>query len=81
MSALTKAHAFAIYVAGIDQDGDYEEGLWDAGCGDATIVVRDGVMHLDFEREAQAFSDAVGSAMHDIERAGGRILRVERLED
>lgn len=81
MPALTPRHAFAVYVAGIDVAGQYEDALYDAGCDDATIVVRDGMMHLDFDREAPAFSDAVGSAMHDIEKAGGRILKIERIED
>ncbi len=44
-------------------------------------MVSNGEMHLDFEREAPAFSAAVGSAMHDIEKAGGRIVKVERIED
>src|SRR5579872_3772807 len=55
MPALT--HAFAIYVAGIDQTGPYEDKLFEAGCDDATIVISNGEMHLDFEREAAAFSD------------------------
>ena len=47
------------------------------GCDDATIVVHDGELHLSFERDAAAFSEAAGSAMHDIEKAGGRVIRVE----
>ena len=80
MPPLTE-HAFTVCVVGFDLDGQYEYALHAAGCDDATIVVRDGVMHLDFERTAPSFSDAVGSAMHDVERAGGRILRVERIEE
>jgi len=80
MPPLTERHAFTVYVGGIDLTGRYEDALYEAGCDDATIIVRDGIMHLDFERLACAFSDAVGSAMHDIEKAGGRILRVERVE-
>ena len=32
---------------------------------------------MNFEREAPSFNDALGSAMHDIEKAGGCILRIE----
>jgi hypothetical protein len=81
MPALASHHAFTISVAGIDLSGPYEDVLYEAGCDDATIVVRDGVMWLNFEREAASWSDAAGSAMHDIERAGGRVLKVERIED
>ena len=81
MPALSKHYAFAIYVAGINAASDYENQLFEAGCDDATIVLRDGVMHLDFERRASAFSDAVATAMHDVEKAGGIILKVEREEN
>ena len=81
MPALAERYAFAIFVAGLDLDGSYEDRLYEAGCGDATVVVRDGAMHLDFEREGVSFSAAVGSAMHDVERAGGRVLKVERMEE
>ena len=80
MPPLNECHAFAIYVAGIETNGQYEDVLYQAGCDDATVVVVDGMMHLDFARAAPAFSDAVGSAMHDIEKVGGRILKVERIE-
>jgi hypothetical protein len=52
MPALTERHAFAIHVAGINQSGPYGDALYEAGCGHAAMVVRDGAMHLDFEREA-----------------------------
>jgi hypothetical protein len=80
MPALSNHHAFAVHVAGISSASDYENRLFEAGCDDATVVIRDGAMHLDFEREAPAFSDAVASAMHDIEKAGGVVVRVERVE-
>jgi hypothetical protein len=68
--------SFAVYIAGLDLDGPYEDILYRAGCDDATIVVRDGVMHLDFDRPGQSFSDAVGSVVHAIEQVGGCILNV-----
>jgi hypothetical protein len=80
MPTLNERHAFAIYVAGFETNGQYEDVLYEAGCDDATIVVRDGMMHLDFARAAPAFSGAVGTAMHDIEKVGRRILKVERIE-
>jgi hypothetical protein len=81
MPALAEHHAFTVSVAGVDLSGPYEDALYEAGCDDATIVVRDGTLHLDFERPGASFSDAVGSAMHDVERAGARVLKIERIED
>ena len=81
MPTLNERHSFAVYVAGFDLNGPYEDILFDSGCDDATIIVSDGVMHLDFERDGMSFGDAVGSAMHDVEKAGGRILKVERIDD
>lgn len=81
MPALAERFAFAVFVAGLDLTGPYEDRLYEAGCDDATVVVCDGVMHLDFDREGASFSAAVGSAMCDVERAGARVLKVERLEE
>lgn len=57
-----RAPTFAANVAGIDTEGPYEDAFFKAGCDDATIVVRDGVIQLDFEREASSFAAAAGSA-------------------
>ena len=78
LPALAQRHAFKMAVAGINLAGPYEDVLHEAGCDDATVVVRDGVMYLDFDREAPAFSDAVGSATHDVEKAGGRVLTITK---
>ncbi len=81
MPTLNERHAFTVHVAGVDLTGPYWDAFYEAGCDDATIAVIEGAMQLDFEREASAFSDAVGSAMHDVEKAGGRVVRIERIED
>jgi hypothetical protein len=77
MPSLIERHSFAVYVSGIDLAGQYEDALYENGCDDATMVVRDGALHLDFERSAESFNDAVNSARRDIERAGGRVIKVE----
>jgi predicted DNA-binding transcriptional regulator AlpA len=53
--------------------------LYEAGCDDATFGERDGVFIADFDREAASFSDALLSAIRDIEYAvpGLRVVRVE----
>jgi hypothetical protein len=44
--------------------------LYEAGCDDALIGMRDGVAFADFIREANSFTEAIQSAIRDVERAG-----------
>jgi hypothetical protein len=46
------------------------DALYEAGCDDALIGIRDGVAFADFCREASSFRQAVLTAIHDIETAG-----------
>jgi hypothetical protein len=41
-------YGFTVQVAGIDTKNDYEDRLYEAGCGDALAVVVDGTLYLDF---------------------------------
>jgi hypothetical protein len=70
------SHLFTIQVSGIDLSRDYEDALYGAGCDDALIAVIDDALYLDFDREAPSFEQAVSSAKSDVERAGGRVVRV-----
>lgn len=71
------SHVFTVEVSGIStKRDDYENILYGAGCDDALIAVIDDTLFLDFDREAESFEQAVELASHDIERAGGRIVRV-----
>lgn len=69
-------HMFTLQVSGIDTSRDYENSLYDAGCGDALIAVVDGVVFLDFDREGSTFQQAVKSATEAVAAAGGRVERV-----
>jgi hypothetical protein len=73
MPELDENHAFTVYiVAGAPASGRLEDAFYAA--------TSSGGMHLDFVRAAPSFVDAVGSATRDIEKAGGRVLKVERIE-
>lgn len=73
--------SFALHVTGPDLSNDrYEDPFYEAGCDDALIVVSDGALHLDFDREAPSYDEAVQSAIADVQKAGGRVRRVERLD-
>ena len=69
---------FAMVVAGFDRRAaDFEDRLYKAGCSDALIGVVKGVVVLEFAREAKSFKHALASAMRDVRKAGGRVVRVE----
>jgi hypothetical protein len=74
--------SFTLHVSGIDSHAErYEDALYEAGCADALIAVIDGNMQLDFDREATSYERAVASAIHNVEKAGGHVVKVEAIED
>ena len=57
-----------------DQDCDT---LYEAGCDDGTVVTRNGVTHVAFDRKAESLEDAIRSAVSDVRAAGFEVARVE----
>ena len=75
-------YAFTLEVSGIDTGREnYEDALYEAGCDDALIAVVNDTMFLDFHRDGLSFQDAVRSASHDVELAGGKVVRVVSTPD
>jgi len=73
-------YAFSLILAGVDGVGaELENALYEAGCDDALLGSRGGVVFLDFDREAPSFFAAVVSAVADVGGAGLG-LRVDRVE-
>ena len=71
---------FTLIVDGPDlQEAPFIDSLFDAGCGDATVGCSDGVQFVDFDREADAFHDALLSAVDDLEKLQG--VHVVRIAD
>lgn len=69
---------FTLVVDGPVEDEAVLDKLYDVGCSDATIGSVDGIGYLDFHREAKPVSDAVLSAIRDVESVPGlMVLRVE----
>jgi len=72
---------FTLTVEGLDVlDDDVIDALFAAGCGDATIGQADGVPRATFHREAPGFSEAVSSAIRQVEAVapGARVVAVTR---
>jgi hypothetical protein len=57
-----------------DEDADK---LYEAGCDDASVLTRDGITRLQFDRHAANLDGALASAIQSVERAGLAVARVE----
>jgi hypothetical protein len=76
---MTETYEFTLLVAGADvQTDEALNALAEAGCDDATVGSSGGVQHLDFDREAASYLEAVLSAIDDVETAvpGVRVVRI-----
>jgi hypothetical protein len=72
-------YAFTMEVSGFNTaQNRFEDALFNSGCDDALIVVNGDKILLDFDREASSFETAISTARHDVERAGGRVGKIER---
>ena len=71
-----REYEFTLVISGdLDREATLDA-LFEAGCDDATIGQIDGVGYADFIREARSFSEAVRSAIEQVETVPA--LRVER---
>lgn len=51
--------------------------LYEAGCDDGSILSRENVTMVQFDRESQTLDSALNSAIRDVEQAGFAVARVE----
>lgn len=72
-----KTFEFTIIASGLGLDDAYEDALFEAGCGDATLSFQKGVLIAEFDRASVSFSNAVATACHDIKSAGWKVERIE----
>ncbi len=79
-SAKPTIHSFTLFFSGAGVlDDEQLDALYEAGCDDALFGVRDGVQCGAFDREADSFSEALASAIHDVTSAvvGLHVVRIE----
>jgi hypothetical protein len=55
------------------------DALYEAGCDDGTIVTRNGVTSIAFDRQADSLEKAIRAATADVRTAGFDVKRVEML--
>lgn len=56
---------------------DYEDVFFEAGCDDASLLIRYGRLLVCFDREAESYKEAVLSAYEDIKKTGHKMVRFE----
>lgn len=75
-----KSYSFTLIIAGVAEiTPELADALYSATKGDIEMNQRDGIVFLEFEREASTLQAAVKSAIRDVEEAnvGVRVVRVE----
>ena len=78
MTVTTKAYTFSLILSGpTELTEDIANALYEAGCDDAGVGSCEGIVSVDFDREADSLGDAIGSAVKDVERAGYAVARVD----
>ena len=68
---------FCVVLTASKINDDDCDALYEAGCDDGTVVTRDGVTHIAFDREAESLEEAIRSATAQVRSAGFEVARVE----
>jgi hypothetical protein len=72
-----RTYEFTLYLLGVDEATlDMADQLYAAGCDDATVGASEGVVHVEFMREASNLRDAIDSAIANVRKAGYEVARV-----
>lgn len=70
-------YEFSLILSDAEVTDEYADKLYEAGCDDASILTRDGITRLQFDRDAANLDEALASAIQSVERAGLTVSRVE----
>ena len=74
---MKRTYAFYVVLAVGEVTNDDCDGLYEAGCDDGTVVTREGVTYVAFDREAGSLEEAIRSAATQVKTAGFELARVE----
>jgi len=73
-----KTYEFDVVLKGIAEVTDeHADALFDAGCDDGTLVSRDGLAWVHFDRQADSLEFAIRSAVTQVQSTGLVISKVE----
>jgi len=72
-----KTYEFSLILKADQLTDEQCELIYESGCSDGTIVTRDGVSMVLFDREADSLEAAIRSATDDVSKAGLTVARIE----
>lgn len=72
-----KTYGFSVVLTVPSLSAKACEALYEAGCDDGTIVTRNRVTFIAFDRKASSLEQAIRSATADIRAAGFEVKHVE----
>ena len=70
-------YEFSLILTTDDVTDEEADRLYEAGCDDGSILTRNGVTVIQFDRHAKTLDEALASAIHNVEGAGLHVARVE----
>jgi hypothetical protein len=70
-------YEFSLILTQPDVTDEAADKLFEAGCDDGSILTRNGVTRIQFDRQAANLDAALASAIQSVERAGLNVSRVE----
>ncbi|HMO86457.1 MAG TPA: hypothetical protein PKC18_16210 [Lacipirellulaceae bacterium] len=70
-------YEFSLILTKSEVTDEHADQLYEAGCDDVSILLRDGVARLQFDRHAPNLDEALASAIQSVERVGLAVARVE----
>ena len=72
-----KTYGFSVVLTAPTLSAEECETLYEAGCDDGTIVTRNKVTFIAFDRKADSLEQAIRSATANVRAAGFEVERVE----
>ena len=75
---MSETYEFRVVLAGVNEiTVALEDAVFEAGCDDAFLHSLNGVVMVDFERQAGNLGVAICGAVQDVMKAGYKVARVE----
>src|SRR5690625_1521064 len=73
-----KTYCFTLILRGIDELTEkLENQLYEAGCDDGLLFIKDRIVYVDFERKAKNLEESMLCAINQIESTGLQVARAE----
>ena len=69
-------YGFTLILSKPDVTDEETDALYESGCDDSSVLIRDGAALIQFDRDAPTLEQAIMSAIQDVEGAGLQVARV-----